>query len=198
MKEPSTLCRGILFIGAPGSGKGTQCGALGNLPGFWTFGAGAVLRQLDRDSELGKSVRRYMNRGDFVPSDLMFRVFRDQLSTSEQRGEVDTENDHVLLDAYPRDAEQLAELRPHVSIELVVHLRASDEEVLKDRLRRRAARPDDRDDAVIEHRFEVYHDRTDRLLAELPDQKMVNIDALATPLEILEQIIRAIRRHIAV
>jgi adenylate kinase len=198
MNDPSILCRGILFIGAPGSGKGTQCGALGNLPGFWTFGAGAVLRQLDPDSALGQSVRPYISRGDFVPSDLMFQVFRDHLVAARKRSEVDTGTDWVLLDAYPRDADQLADLRPHVSIGLVVHLRTDDEAVLKERLRRRAARPDDRDDAVIEHRFDVYHERTDPLLAELSDHTMVDIDAIATPLEILEQIIQAIRRHLAV
>ncbi len=198
MNDSSILCRGILFIGPPGSGKGTQCGAVGNLPGFWTFGAGAVLRQLDPDSELGQSVRPYMNRGDFVPSELMFQVFRDRLSAAKERGEVDTETDWVLLDAYPRDADQLANLRPHVSIGLVVHLRTSDEAVLKERLRRRAARPDDRDDSVIEHRFDVYHERTDGLLAELSDHTMVDIEAIATPLEILDQIIRAIRQHLTV
>jgi adenylate kinase len=128
----------------------------------------------------------------------MFQVFRDHLVAARKRSEVDTGTDWVLLDAYPRDADQLADLRPHVSIGLVVHLRTDDEAVLKERLRRRAARPDDRDDAVIEHRFDVYHERTDPLLAELSDHTMVDIDAIATPLEILGQIIQAIRRHLAV
>jgi adenylate kinase family enzyme len=48
MADPqSTPYLAVLFLGGPGSGKGTQTQAIGCLPGFYTFKTGAVLRSLD-------------------------------------------------------------------------------------------------------------------------------------------------------
>jgi len=104
----------------------------------------------------------------------------------------------ALLDGLPRDIAQATALEPHVDMQLVVHLKVEDDEVLKDRIRQRNARPDDRYETVIEHRFRVYHERTSPLLTHYGAGKVVEVDAAQRPLRVLEQVARKIRTSLAV
>jgi adenylate kinase len=184
--------RAIVFIGAPGSGKGTQSRAVGQLPGYYWFGTGEVLRDLDPDSTLGDQVRDYLRRGDLVPNDLVLEVWQQHLREAHRQGRFHPEQDWILLDAYPRDVAQAELLEPHVRFERVVHLAVDDDEELKQRLRQRAARPDDRDDAVMDHRFQVYHQRTRPLLDHFDHDLVANVNAAAPPLQVLREVVQAL------
>lgn len=183
-----TKYRSVLFLGAPGSGKGTQTQAIGRLPGYYTFSSGAVLRGLSADSDLGHRVREYLNRGDLVPNDVMLEVWQTHMRGAINDGKFVIDRDALLLDAYPRDIEQAKALEPHLDIRAVIHLSAEDDELLKTRLRQRNARPDDRDDAVIEHRFEIYHHRTRPLIEHFGRNRVTRVDAAKDPLQVLHDV----------
>lgn len=187
----------VLFLGSPGSGKGTQTRALGCLPNFYTFSTGEVLRNLEPSSDPGRRVHDSLSRGDLVADEVVLEVWRSHMQRQIDKGEFVLNRDTLLLDAYPRDRAQAELLHPHVDFRLVIHLHAEDEEEMKRRLRRRNARPDDRDDRVIDHRFEVYHHRTEPLLEHFDRNQIASVDAAQLPLEVLREVTEKLSRVIS-
>jgi len=187
----------VLFLGSPGSGKGTQTRALGCLPGFYTFSTGEVLRNLDPSSELGRRVQKFLSRGDLVAEDVVLDVWRSHMQRQIDEGRFVFSRDTLLLDAYPRDIDQAKSLEPHVDFRLVIHLHAEDEDEMKRRLRRRNARPDDRDDSVIDHRFEVYHRRTKPLIEHFGRKRIASIEAAQSPMKVLRDVTENLSRVFA-
>jgi adenylate kinase len=103
-------------------------------------------------------------------------------------------NDILLLDGYPRDVEQAELLETHIELQLVIHLQVDDDQVLMRRIRERNARPDDRDEEVIRHRFEVYRQRTRPLLSYFDQSRIATVDAADPPLEVLCNVAAALSR----
>lgn len=182
--------RGVLFLGPPGSGKGTQSQAIARLPGYYLFGTGELFRRLDPDTELGNRVREYLIRGDLVPDHLVLQLWQSHIEQAIQHGDLAAEHDILLMDACPRDVEQAELFDQHIEFLLVIHLRVDDDELLKSRLRQRAARPDDRDSSVIDHRFDVYHRRTAPLLDYFSHVPIATVDAAEPPLVVLQNVAR--------
>lgn len=92
--------REFIFIGPPGSGKGTQTKMLSkdyNLPHIDT---GALLREtIASGSEEGKLANSFMEKGQLVPLELVSRIIKNRLMQADcQNG--------FILDGYPRSLEQ--------------------------------------------------------------------------------------------
>src|SRR3954470_1024602 len=137
-----------MLIGAPGSGKGTQSAMLAKRLGVPAVSSGEVMRDLiAADTELGREVASYMDRGDLVPDDLVVEIVRDALGDAPRSGD-------YILEGFPRTVAQARTadsiLAPEVVIDLVVP-----DDVARTRLARRAAagRTDDAARAVIEQRL---------------------------------------------
>lgn len=94
----------FLMFGSPGSGKGTQSTMLSKAINLPTISIGELLREERRlGSELGKQVEAIMDRGDLVPNELVNKLVTQRLnSEAAQHG--------VILDGFPRNQEQLADL----------------------------------------------------------------------------------------
>ncbi|MBN1868269.1 adenylate kinase [Candidatus Sumerlaeota bacterium] len=91
---------GVLF-GPPGSGKGTQAGALCEHFAMTHVSTGDMLREAVRNgTELGKKAQSIMAEGKLVPDDLVGGVVREKILdlTARDRG--------ILFDGYPRNLEQ--------------------------------------------------------------------------------------------
>lgn len=90
----------FILLGPPGCGKGTQTEKLSkklNLPHIDT---GSLLRKnITDNTELGVEAKKYMDKGELVPIDLVVRIIKNRLS------ENDTKNGYIL-DGYPRSVEQ--------------------------------------------------------------------------------------------
>lgn len=94
----------LVFLGAPGSGKGTYAARITSLFGIPAISTGEILRQAVRSgSALGKEVQSYMDGGKLVPDEVMGRVLRERI------GEPDCAKG-FLLDGYPRTQGQADEL----------------------------------------------------------------------------------------
>ena len=86
----------VILFGAPGSGKGTQAPLLSKHLDAKIISLGDILREeVKRDSELGKEVKGYMERGALVPDVVVSRVIEES---------VDMEG--FILDGYPRNLAQ--------------------------------------------------------------------------------------------
>lgn len=90
----------LLFLGAPGAGKGTQAKIIAEKYAAAHVSTGDILRQAVRDaSELGQKAKGFMDRGELVPDDLMIALIRETLSS-------ESFPENWILDGFPRTLAQ--------------------------------------------------------------------------------------------
>ena len=94
----------MIFLGAPGSGKGTQAKKLMDDFGFPQISTGSLLRRAITDgTEIGKQAKAIMAAGDLVSDEIVLDLIRFSLdSPSSQSG--------FILDGYPRNINQAESL----------------------------------------------------------------------------------------
>ena len=89
--------KNLIFLGAPGSGKGTQSAVLKE-QGYSHVSTGDLLRsEIASGSELGKRVKGVMDAGQLVSDDLVVELLKANL---------DLENKKYIFDGYPRNIAQ--------------------------------------------------------------------------------------------
>jgi adenylate kinase len=86
----------LVLLGPPGAGKGTQAVRLADRLTIPHISTGDLLREhVERGSRLGVRARAYMDRGEYVPDDLVVRMVMDRLDEPDaQKG--------FILDGFPR------------------------------------------------------------------------------------------------
>ena len=120
----------IIFLGAPGAGKGTQAAELARERELVHIATGDLFRQaLERGTDLGLKAKSYMEKGVLVPSQITISMVLERLSEPDSsRG--------AILDGFPRNLEQAEALDKALSlkgkaIDKVVYIKVSEEELLK-------------------------------------------------------------------
>jgi len=94
----------ILFLGAPGCGKGTQSKILIGKFGIPQISTGDLLREeMKSGSDLGLEIKTIMSKGDFVDDKLVLSLVSKKIDSNE------CENGFIL-DGYPRNLEQAKNL----------------------------------------------------------------------------------------
>ena len=90
----------LIFLGAPGSGKGTQAEILEKEKGLIKLSTGDMLRAaVAQNTELGKAAQAIMERGELVPDAIMIEMIRERIVHSDcKRG--------FILDGFPRTVAQ--------------------------------------------------------------------------------------------
>jgi len=94
----------LIFIGPPGSGKGTQAKRLAERFGVPHISTGDILREAIADgTELGRKAAPIMASGALVSDDLMVGIINDRLKKADaQKG--------FILDGFPRTVVQAEKL----------------------------------------------------------------------------------------
>ena len=122
----------IVIFGAPGSGKGTQSKMIVERYGFDYISTGDMLRQaISQGSELGRTAKEYIDRGQLVPDDLIVRLIADFLDGKHgSKG--------VIFDGFPRTLKQAEALKTMLNergtdIHILLDLQVEDDELV-DRL----------------------------------------------------------------
>jgi adenylate kinase len=184
----------MLIMGPPGCGKGTQAERLSGRLGITGVSTGEVFRDNVRNlTPLGREVAAHLDTGDLVPDTLTNRVVRDRLNQDDVRA-------GFLLDGYPRNTAQLAELDTILAangqvLDVAVQLRV-DEAELVDRMLHRATmtgRSDDTED-VIRHRLELYHHETEPVAAAYSERGiLLSVDGMGSEDEIFGRLLAALR-----
>lgn len=114
----------MIFLGAPGAGKGTQaevvCKEL-NIPAIST---GNMLREAVKNgTEAGLKAKSFMDAGELVPDDVVIGILKDRIA------QPDAQNGFIL-DGFPRTVEQAEALdKMGVNIDKVVEINVSDEAI---------------------------------------------------------------------
>jgi adenylate kinase len=126
---------GIILLGGPGSGKGTQAVRLAEKLGVAHISTGDLFREnLRLATPLGQLAKQYMDKGELVPDQVTVDMVRDRFGRPDCAG-------GFILDGFPRtiaQADALNEVLAETGRQLtaVLCLRVRDE-VLVDRLSRR-------------------------------------------------------------
>ena len=105
--EVSSVVLYLIFLGAPGAGKGTQVERLAAASGLPHVSTGNLFREnLQQRTELGLLAESIMNAGDLVPDTVTIDMVRDRLARPDCAG-------GALLDGFPRNliqADAMAEI----------------------------------------------------------------------------------------
>ncbi len=90
----------VIFLGPPGSGKGTQAKRLQEAQGIPQVSTGDLLRQAVRDqTELGREAQGYMDAGKLVPDSLVIALLLERIQAGDCAG-------GFILDGFPRTVPQ--------------------------------------------------------------------------------------------
>jgi adenylate kinase len=116
--------QGLVLLGPPGAGKGTQAALLAERLGLEHISTGEILREeVELGTELGRKAKAYMDRGELVPDALVIEMLRGRLDSSRSRG--------FILDGFPRTISQAEALERMVRLDRVLNIRLSEEEVVR-------------------------------------------------------------------
>jgi len=183
----------IVFLGPPGSGKGTQAKLLAERLKVPAISTGDMLRAAVREgTPLGLQAKAVMEAGELVSDDLMIGLIRERISQPDARP-------GFLLDGFPRTVEQAVALDGLLKgnekrLSTVVNLSVP-EAVLIDRLAGRSGqenRSDDRRETVLE-RLRVYCQKTEPLIEFYRRRGLLtDVDGVGEVSEIADRISRAV------
>jgi adenylate kinase len=205
----------LILLGPPGSGKGTQGETLQTDLELPYYATGDILRAAVREgTEIGKQAKEYMDRGDFVPDEVIVGVIAERIDKPEAA-------DGFILDGFPRtiaQAEALDAKMAELGRELtaVILIEVSEEEIVRRLSDRRTCpnghvfhvefdppekegvcdvcgeplttREDDKPE-VVRHRLEQYREKTEPLIDYYEQRGLIErVDGEQAPDEVGDQI----------
>lgn len=116
----------MIFLGAPGAGKGTQSDIVAERYGIPTISTGVMIREaIKNNTEMGLAAKSYTEKGALVPDEVVIGIIAERLSKKDcQNG--------FILDGFPRTVPQAEALdKMGVDINCVVSLEVADERIVE-------------------------------------------------------------------
>ncbi|MCK4631773.1 MAG: adenylate kinase [candidate division Zixibacteria bacterium] len=120
----------MVFLGPPGSGKGTQAVRLAAAKEMVHLSTGEFLREaVKAGTELGRKIEEHINRGELIPDDLIIDLIENKVAGGEFSG-------GVILDGFPRTIPQAKSLKKmlaknEIGLDRAILFAVSDEEIVK-------------------------------------------------------------------
>lgn len=210
----------LIFLGPPGSGKGTQAVRLSRKLGVLHLSTGDMLREnVKADTELGQKAKAFMEKGDLVPDELIVGMIEQKLQSGALAN-------GFILDGFPRTVPQAESLRQmfednSMKVDHAVLIAVADEEIIQrlsgrwfcpkcqrtynypanvpkqdgqcdDDGEKLQRRPDD-EEAVVRNRLDVYKKQTQPIEDFYRNESvLVEINGVGTPDSVFESIVKAV------
>ncbi len=116
----------IIFLGAPGTGKGTHAGIVSKRMGIPVVSTGAMIREaIKNGTPLGEKARAFTSAGALVPDEVVIGIVRERLNAEDCRN-------GFILDGFPRTVAQAEALeKMGISIDKVICIEVPDDEIVK-------------------------------------------------------------------
>jgi len=198
----------LVFIGAPGSGKGTQAEKFKSEHGYKHVSTGDLLRlEVSKETSLGLKIDDIISNGSLVDDETVLELFKSNLDMSDF---------HYIIDGFPRTLNQCKLLNEHVldgHAYRAIYFKVNEDRLVERVVNRRIAtgsgriynlltdppavdgicdisgealihREDDKEDVVLK-RLEVYNKSIEDILKYYSDRgRLVTLDA-SKPLEVV-------------
>ena len=116
----------LIFLGAPGAGKGTQAEIVSKHLNIPTISTGNIIREsLKNGTEMGLKAKSYMDEGKLVPDEVVIGIIKERLANDDCKN-------GFILDGFPRTIAQADALSDMgINIDKVIDIDVKDEEILK-------------------------------------------------------------------
>ncbi len=211
-----------IMFGAPGSGKGTYASRLQTELGINVIVMGDIFREiLKQDTELGRKVKSYVEKGLLVPDDIVIETLKQRLfKLPKDAG--------FIMDGYPRTIKQAEILETITKIDVILLLDVPDWIIIERSSSRRICRNcgtvynirflkpkvegicdkcggelyqrSDDTPAVIQKRLQVYKEQTMPILQYFKGKNTRVVISSATSLEtppdvVVEQMIAELKKY---
>ena len=114
----------IIFLGAPGAGKGTQAEIIAAKLNIPTVSTGNIIREaLKNGTEMGLKAKAYTEAGKLVPDDVVIGIIKDRLKADDCKN-------GFILDGFPRTVPQAEALdKMNIKIDKVIEIHVPDETI---------------------------------------------------------------------
>ncbi len=115
----------LIFLGAPGAGKGTQAEVVSERLGIPTISTGNIIREaLKNKTETGLKAKSFMDAGQLVPDEIVIAIIKERLAKD------DCVNGFIL-DGFPRTVPQAEALdQMGIRIDRVIDIEVADEKIM--------------------------------------------------------------------
>ena len=116
----------IIFLGAPGAGKGTQAENVSKKYNIPAISTGAIIREsIKNGTEMGLAAKACTEAGKLVPDEVVIGIIRERLAQDDCR-------DGFILDGFPRTVPQAEALdRMGIAIDMVISIEVADEAIVE-------------------------------------------------------------------
>ena len=206
----------IIFLGAPGAGKGTQAEIVAEKYAIPTISTGNIIREaLKNGTEMGLKAKAFIEAGQLVPDEVVIGIIKERLA----KGDCDN---GFILDGFPRTIPQAEALDAMgIIIDRVVDIEVPDEAIAERMTGRRvcpdcgasyhivnkkpekegicdscgAALVQRKDDApeTVADRLKVYHDQTEPLKGYYEQTgKLKVVEGLGSVADITARVLKAL------
>ena len=185
----------LIFLGAPGAGKGTQSDIVAEKYGIPTISTGNMIREaIKNNTEMGLAAKSYTEKGALVPDEVVIGIIAERLAKDDCAN-------GFILDGFPRTVPQAEALdKMGVDINCVVSIEVADDKIVERMGGRRVCpcgasyhtvykpsangelcekcgekliiRKDDAPE-VVKSRLETYHAETEPVLAYYTEKGLV-------------------------
>ena len=206
----------LIFLGAPGAGKGTQAEIIAGKLNIPTISTGNIIREaLANGTEMGLKAKSFIEAGKLVPDDVVIGIIKERLANEDC-------NNGFILDGFPRTIPQAEALDTMgIIIDKVVDIDVPDENIVNRMSGRRVCkacgssyhienkkpkvegvcdacggelqiRKDDAPETVLD-RLNVYHEQTEPLKDYYAKcGKLRSVEGTAPITEITEAILKVL------
>jgi adenylate kinase len=121
----------IIFLGPPGSGKGTYASRIAPQLGIPHISTGDMIREaMAKKTPIGREAEGFYRKGELVPDGIIMQMVKERLSKPDAKA-------GYLFDGFPRTIEQADALERIRKVELVINLRIPDTVIVQKILARR-------------------------------------------------------------
>ena len=116
----------IIFLGAPGAGKGTQAEKVSAKFGIPAVSTGNMIREaIANGTEMGNEAKKYTTTGALVPDEVVIGIIKERLAADDCKN-------GFILDGFPRTIPQAQALDTMgIAIDKVVSIEVEDEKIVK-------------------------------------------------------------------
>lgn len=171
----------LVIIGMPGSGKDTQIEYLAKRRKFDVIRIGDLVRAKAKNNA---SIAADLDAGNLVNNTIVNDLVAEAINSAANKS-------YLISDGFPRDVEQAIWLDEFINsnnceIENILLIDVNDDLAIK-RLTHRGR--DDDDSVTIQHRLDVFHTKTDKVIEYYQDRERISVvNGEGTPEEVADSI----------